>query len=181
MAASICELDDCPEHEAVAGLLVRTWGVSIHRTMKICLAASSGGHLTQLILLKGVWGENDHFFVTLRDYAAGELREHSVVYIVDWANRQHPFKLLKLAVRCLRILLKERPDVILSTGAAVGCLMCVLGKLLGKKVIWVETVSNVNALSLSGNIVRHFADLFLVQWPELAQKYKGVEYVGAVI
>ena len=149
--------------------------------MKICLASSSGGHLTQLVLLKDVWEERDHFFVTLRDYAADELREHSAVYTVDWANRRHPVKLLKLTVRCLRILLKERPDVVLSTGAAVGCLICILGKMVRKKVIWVDTISHVDRLTLSGKIVRHFADVFLVQWPELAQKYKRVEYAGAVI
>jgi len=149
--------------------------------MKICLVSSSGGHLSQLICLKEVWGQREHFFVTLRNYAADELREHSRVYIVDWANRRHPVKLLKLAIQCLVILLQERPDVILSTGAAVGCLICILGKLLGNKIIWIDTLSHVDRLTLSGNIIRHFADLFLVQWPELAQKYKQAEYVGAIV
>jgi UDP-N-acetylglucosamine:LPS N-acetylglucosamine transferase len=149
--------------------------------LKICLVASSGGHLTQLVLLKDVWGEREHFFVTLRNYAVDELRKHSQVYIVDWANRRHPAKLLKLSIQCLKILLKERPNVILSTGAAVGCLMCALGKLLGKKVIWVDTLSHVDFLTLSGNIVRQFADVFLVQWPDLAQKYRHAVYLGSVI
>ena len=149
--------------------------------MKLCLVASSGGHLTQLFLLKDVWEERGHFFVTLRDYAAEELRLHSTVYIINWANRRHPVKLLMLGIHCLKILLKEQPDVILSTGAAVGCIMCIIGKFLGKKVVWVDTISHVERLTLSGNVVRHFADLFLVQWPELAEKYKHVKYVGSVI
>lgn len=119
--------------------------------------------------------------MTLRDYAADELSEHSLAYVVDWANRRHPIKLIKLASQCLTILLRERPHVILSTGAAVGCLMCVFGKLLGKKIIWVDTISHVDRLTLSGRIVRLFADVFLVQWPELAQKYRHAEYVGSVI
>ena len=137
--------------------------------------------MTQLLLLNDVWLERDHFFVTLRDYAADELSKHSKVYVVEWANRQRPLKLLKLAIQCLKILIKEKPQVILSTGAAVGCLMCIVGKLLGKKTIWVDTISRVNGLTLSGGIVRYFADLFLVQWPELAKKYGQAEYSGAVI
>jgi UDP-N-acetylglucosamine:LPS N-acetylglucosamine transferase len=156
-------------------------GDSRPRRLKICLVSSSGGHLNQLLLLKDIWQQRDHFFVTLRDYVVDELREHSSVYVLEWANRNHPVKLLKLVIRCLAILLRERPDVILSTGAAVGCLMCVVGKSLGKKVIWVDTVSHVESLTLSGKIVRHFADVFLVQWPELEQKYRDTEYVGSII
>jgi len=82
---------------------------------------------------------------------------------------------------CARILRRARPDVVLSTGAAAGCMCCFLGKLLGARVVWVDSITNVNRLSLSGWLVRHIADLFLVQWAELTQKYPGVEYVGTIV
>jgi len=79
------------------------------------------------------------------------------------------------------VILHERPNVVISTGAAVGCIMCFLGKLLGAKVVWVDSIANVGWVSLSGRMVRHIADLFFVQWPEIAEQYSNVEYVGAVI
>jgi hypothetical protein len=60
-------------------------------------------------------------------------------------------------------------------------MVCFLGKLIGAKVIWLDSITNVNKLSLSGRMVRHIADLFLVQWPGLVEKYSNVEYAGAVI
>ena len=83
--------------------------------------------------------------------------------------------------QCLWILLKERPDVVISTGAAVGCILCLLAKLAGKKIVWIDTVSHVEHLTLSGRIIRPLADLFLVQWPALAKRYPKTKYVGAVI
>ena len=59
--------------------------------------------------------------------------------------------------------------------------MCFLGKLFGAKVIWIDSITNVERISLSGRMVRYIADLFLVQWPDLANQYKSVEYVGEVI
>jgi len=84
-------------------------------------------------------------------------------------------------LRCIRIAFRERPDVVISTGAAAGCMLCLLGKMLGAKIVWIDSITNVERISLSGRMVRYVADLFLVQWPELADRYKKVEYVGAVV
>ena len=56
-----------------------------------------------------------------------------------------------------------------------------LGKIVGSKVVWIDSITNVERISLSGRMVRYIADLFLVQWPELAGKYKNVEFVGTVV
>ena len=88
---------------------------------------------------------------------------------------------MSVLVRCMRIMFRERPDVIISTGAAPACICCFLAKLLGAKIVWVDSITNVERISLSGRLIRPFADLFLVQWPELVEKYRGVEYVGAII
>jgi hypothetical protein len=82
---------------------------------------------------------------------------------------------------CIRVVFREKFDIVLSTGAAAGCIMCFLGKLRGAKVIWLDSITNVEKMSLSGRMVRHVADLCLVQWPGLAEKYDGVEYRGSVI
>jgi hypothetical protein len=59
--------------------------------------------------------------------------------------------------------------------------MCFLSKLLGVEIIWLDSITNVERISLSGRMVRYIADLFLVQWPELAEQYVNVEYAGEVI
>jgi len=84
-------------------------------------------------------------------------------------------------IRCINVILRERPDVVISTGAAAGCIVCFLGKLLGARVVWIDSITNVERISLSGRMVRYIANLFLVQWPKLAEQYNNVEYVGAVI
>jgi beta-1,4-N-acetylglucosaminyltransferase len=149
--------------------------------VKICLAASSGGHLAQLLTMQRIWRDCPRFFVTTTDLVRNKLTSHGNVYCVGESNRQHPFRVARSFLRCVDVLLRERPDIIISTGASVGFICCMIGKLMGAQVIWIDSITNVTRLSLSGRMVRHIADLFLVQWPELAERYSHVEYVGAVI
>ena len=151
------------------------------KCMKICLAASAGGHLTQLLRLESGWNGHNTFCVTTSGIVLKKLQKYGKVYVVGECNRQHPLKVLSVLVRCIRIILKERPGVVISTGAAVGCIMCFLGKITGAKIIWVDSITNVERLSLSGRLVRHIADLFLTQWQHLAEQYRNVEYAGMII
>jgi len=149
--------------------------------MKICITASAGGHLTQLLKLSESWQEYETFYVTTSDVVREKLQKYGKAYTVGECNREHPFLVILVLIRCIKTILRERPDVVISTGAAVGCIVCFLSKLLGAKVVWVDSIANVELVSLSGRMVRHIADLFLVQWPELVEQYSNVEYVGAVI
>ncbi|MHC4159819.1 MAG: PssD/Cps14F family polysaccharide biosynthesis glycosyltransferase [Planctomycetota bacterium] len=150
--------------------------------LKICLAASAGGHLTQLLKLKDSWVGCETVYIITTNVVRSKTAKLGRVYIVGECNRQHPIRVLKVLLHCIRVVLKERPGFIISTGAAAGCIACFLGKLLvGAKVIWVDSMTNVERVSLSGRMVRYIADLFLVQWPQLAKRYKNAEYVGAVI
>ncbi|MGA2679668.1 MAG: PssD/Cps14F family polysaccharide biosynthesis glycosyltransferase [Sedimentisphaerales bacterium] len=151
------------------------------KKIKICLVASAGGHLSQLLKLVDSWNGYETFSLTTTEVVREKLQNFGPVYTVGECNRQHPILVFKVLLQCIRIILKERPDVIISTGAAVGCIACFLGKLLGAKIIWIDSITNVDRISLSGRLVRPIADLFLVQWPELAHKYSNVEYIGAVI
>ena len=149
--------------------------------MKICLAASAGGHLTQLLKLTDSWRGYKTCYVTTTGFVQGKLQKYGKVYVVGESNREHLLRVIVVLIRCIKVILHEKPNVVISTGAAVGCVMCFLGKLLGAKVIWVDSITNVEQISLSGRMIRHIADLFLVQWPELAEQYSNVEYIGAVI
>jgi len=151
--------------------------------LKICLAASSGGHLSQLQMLEKAWEGCDVFFAVTGATAARQLEKKyaAAVYSVPESNRNQPLRLLPVLGKCLAIILRERPDVVISTGAAHGCLLAFFGKMLRAKVVWVDSIANVERISLSGRIVRRFADLFLVQWPEVAERSEGVEYCGELI
>lgn len=151
------------------------------KRLRICLAASAGGHTSQLLKLANSWNGYETFYVTTTEVVRDKLSRFGSVYVVGECNRQYPMRVAKVLLRCIRIVLKERPDVVISTGAAAGCMLCLLGKMLGAKVIWIDSITNVERISLSGRMVRYIADLFLVQWPELAQKSKNVEYVGEVV
>jgi UDP-N-acetylglucosamine:LPS N-acetylglucosamine transferase len=109
------------------------------------------------------------------------LARYGPVYIVAESNRERPLKVVRALARCVRIVLKEKPGLVISTGAAVGCLAAFVAKLTGARVIWVDSIANVERLSLSGRLIRPFADLVLTQWPEVAQKYKSVEYAGYIV
>jgi UDP-N-acetylglucosamine:LPS N-acetylglucosamine transferase len=150
-------------------------------SLRIGLVASAGGHLNELLKVTQTCINDNTFAVTTSAVVNDSLRRCGKTYAVGECNRQHPLRVLVLLMRCIRIVLRQRPNVIISTGAAVGCVMCLLAKLTGARVIWLDSITNVDHLSLSGRLVRPFADLFLVQWPELAQAYGNVEYVGAVI
>jgi UDP-N-acetylglucosamine:LPS N-acetylglucosamine transferase len=149
--------------------------------LRICLAASAGGHISQLLKLSEAWKGYDTFYITTTEVMRDKLRENSKVYIVGECNHKQPVRVAKVLLKCIRILFKEEFNLVISSGAAVGCLMSFLGKIKGAKVIWLDSITNVKKLSLSGRLVRPIADLCLVQWPDLAQRYNGVEYAGAVI
>lgn len=149
--------------------------------LRICLAASAGGHISQLLKLAESWDGYETFCVTTTQVVRDKLSRFGEVYVVGECNREHPIRVVSVLLRCIRIMFRHRPDVVISTGAAAGCMLCFLGKMIGAKVVWIDSITNVERLSLSGRMVRYIADLFLVQWPELAGRYKRVEFVGTVV
>lgn len=155
--------------------------ISKNDKIRICLAASSGGHMSQLMKLSECWEGHEAIYVTTTEVLREGLSKKGRVYVVGESNHQTPLQVFKVLAKCIKIIFRERPAVVISTGAAAGCLMSFLGKLSGAKVVWMDSITNVERLSLSGRMVRYIADLFLVQWPELVNKYSKVEYAGEVI
>jgi UDP-N-acetylglucosamine:LPS N-acetylglucosamine transferase len=151
------------------------------KRIKICLAASAGGHLSQLLKLAESWQCYEVFYVsTLKSVTKG-LQRLGRFYSTGECNREQPLLAVRVLKNCIKIILKEKPDVVISTGAAPACLLCLVGKLFGAKIIWIDSIANVERLSLSGRIVRPFADLILTQWREVAVQYPNVIYEGTVI
>jgi UDP-N-acetylglucosamine:LPS N-acetylglucosamine transferase len=146
---------------------------------KVLAVASSGGHWTQLLRLMPAFSSFEVVFVTVLETYRAEVPDNKV-YVVKDANRWTKLGVIILAVRMAWIIVKERPDTIVSTGAAPGYFALLFGRLFGAKTIWVDSITNIDQLSMSGLLVGRYADLWLTQWPHLA-KPGGPHFGGAVL
>lgn len=146
--------------------------------MKICIATSAGGHLTEVRQLEETYRKVQHFFLTVKRSDTIELSKKANVFFV---NDDSVFSLPSNFLVSWKILSKERPDILISTGARTATPAIIIGKILGINIIFVESLARVKDLSLSGKVAYNLSDLFLVQWPELSKKYPKAKYWGAVI
>jgi len=131
--------------------------------------------------LEECWKGLDCFIVTTSHVVEQQMARFGKVYVVAESNRRQPLRLLKTLASCVKIMIAERPDVVITTGAAVGCMLAFLGKLLGARIAWIDSIANAERLSMSGRLVKPIADLVLTQWPDLAKRYRSVEYVGHIL
>ena len=146
---------------------------------RVLAVASAGGHWVQLQRLAPALLAHDVAFVTTDPGYRAEVRS-ARVHVVNDASRHSKLRLLLLAFRMLVILMRERPDVVVSTGAAPGYIALRLGRLVGARTIWIDSIANVEEMSLAGTFARRYADLWLTQWPHLASP-TGPRYEGAVL
>ena len=141
--------------------------------------ASGGGHWLQLQQLRDAFSEHDVTFVSVDTALASQVPEGRFHAVKD-ATREEPLDLARCAFQILRLIIRIRPDVVLSTGAAPGLFGLIFGKLFGATTIWVDSVANASQLSLSGELVGPYADLWLTQWPQL-ERTQGPCYSGSVL
>lgn len=147
--------------------------------MKICLACSSGGHLSEMKELKEVYGGYTHFFVTYRSADTIELAEKEKVHFLV-NPRRHPILTILNILQSFKRFIKEKPDIVLTTGAGVALPMCYIAKLYRKKIIFIESFCRVEKPSLFGRLIYPIANLTIVQWEPLLEYYKRAEYGGPI-
>lgn len=154
---------------------------------KVLAVSSGGGHWSELRRLQPAWaGARVDYVVTDAAYAA-EIAADPVagghrprVFVVMDANARQALRLVGLAVMMAWVVLRVRPDVVISTGAAPGYVALRLGKLAGARTVWVDSIANAEDLSVSARWSRRHSDLWLTQWPHLADQ-TGAVYAGAVL
>lgn len=147
---------------------------------KIVAISSGGGHFVELLRLRPALRGHFVVYVTVSAAYRDEVGD-APLRVVDDVTRWDRVGIARTAAQILGILLWERPDVVISTGALPGYLGIVLAKrLLGARTVWVDSLANAEELSLSGRQVRRHADLWLTQWPELAGP-GGPRHVGSVL
>jgi len=150
--------------------------------MKVCFVASCGGHFEQISNLRELAQKHDSFLLTEMKASYQNSFWKKVYYVppIDRNEKGFLCHAVKLAAKTFRIFRKEKPDVIISTGALAAFPMCLIGKLFGKKVIFIESFACVHKASLTGRCVYPFADLFLVQWEEMKAVYPKAVYRGGL-
>jgi beta-1,4-N-acetylglucosaminyltransferase len=148
---------------------------------KICIACSAGGHLTEAKQLLPTFENNKFYFLTTKRMDTIELsKKYKTIFITD--PGRNPISLIKNIFETISVLKTENPDIIISTGAGIAIPTIIIGKLTGKKTIFIESICRITKPSLAGKIAYPFSDLFLVQWEKMLEKIgKKAKYWGAVI
>ena len=148
--------------------------------MKICLVGSSGGHLTHLYMLKPYWQEQERFWVTFPKDDAKSLLEGEKMYPCYFPTNRSIKNLIRNTFVAWKVLRKEKPDLIISTGAAVAVPFFYLGKLMGKKTAYVEVFDRIDKPTLTGKLVYPVTDLFVVQGGEMERVYPKAVNLGSI-
>ncbi len=151
---------------------------------KVMFISSTGGHFNELSQLKPLLKKYDYYIVTEKEKDKMYLKEkykNKVSYLV-YGTKDHmltyPFKLLYNTLKSFFIYLKFRPKVIITTGAHTAGPMCLIGKIFGSKIIFIESMANIKTKTITGRIVYKFADLFIVQWESMLSLYPKAKYGG---
>ena len=148
--------------------------------MKIGLVGSSGGHLTHLYMLKPTWQKYERFWVTFDKEDARSLLKEEKVYSCYYPTNRNIKNLIRNTFVAWKVLRKEKPDILVSSGAAVAVPFFYLGKLLGKKLIYIEVFDRVDKPTLTGRLVYPITDQFIVQWEEQLKVYPKAINLGSI-
>ncbi|MEM1345651.1 MAG: UDP-N-acetylglucosamine--LPS N-acetylglucosamine transferase [Pseudomonadota bacterium] len=157
---------------------------------RVIAIASGGGHWVQLMRLRPAWdGQALTYVTTVAGYEA-EVRRDALArgqavprfFTVTDANlKERKLHLLRQLLQVAWIVLTTRPHAVVSTGASLGYFALRLGRLIGARTIWIDSIANAEELSLSGRKIGRHADVWLTQWPELADEGRGLHYEGSVL
>lgn len=147
---------------------------------KVCLISSSGGHFEQLLRLSRLDKDYSVYYVTERTpYSVDKKDTHYVKQI----NRKEKFLLINiflLFVQSLKIFIKEKPDVIISTGALCVIPSFLIGKLFHKKLIFIESFAKIKTPTKTGRLIYKISDVFIVQWKSMLKYYPNAVYLGSI-
>jgi UDP-N-acetylglucosamine:LPS N-acetylglucosamine transferase len=149
--------------------------------MRVLLVCSPGGHLQQMLALKPAWGEFDRAWATLPSADVEFLLEGEWVTLAHGPTNRSVKNLFRNLAVAWRLIRAHRPEAILSTGAGIAVPFFVVGKLLRVRLVYVESVTRTESISLSGRLLYPLANRFFTQWPESAERLRRAEYAGGIL
>lgn len=150
------------------------------KNIKVCLVGSSGGHLDHLYKLKPFWEDKERFWATFDKEDAKSQLHGEQIYPVYYPSNRSIKALCINTHRAIKILRKEKPDLIISAGAAPAVPFFYIGKLMGAKLIYIETFDRFDKMSMSGKLCSKIADVFVVQWEEMLKICPKAVYFGSL-
>ncbi len=149
---------------------------------KICFAASSGGHFEQLSMLKPLMEKYESCVVTEKTEYRAVIKDQKMYYMHQ-VNRKEKTMLIWLvlnAFKSLKVLLIEKPDIVITTGVLAMIPLCILAKIFGKKLIYIESFAKISSPTETGKLLYKFADRFYVQWESMKKFYPNAIYLGGI-
>lgn len=149
---------------------------------KVCFAASSGGHYEQLLILKPLMEKYDSFVVTEKTSYETTVKGEKMYYMHQ-VNRKEVLFLIWMLLnifKSIAIIIKERPNVIITTGVLAIIPLCLLVKVTGGKLIYIESFAKVTSPTKTGKFMYHFADQFYVQWESMKVIYPKAICLGGI-
>lgn len=147
---------------------------------KVCLVGSSGGHLTHLYLLKPFWEEKERFWVTFGKDDAKSILEDEKMYECYFPTNRNIKNLIKNTFLAIKIIRKEKPKLIISSGAGVAVPFFYIGKIFGAKTIFIEVFDRIDKSTITGKLVYPVTDIFIVQWEEMKKVYPKAINLGGI-
>ena len=148
--------------------------------MKICLVGSSGGHLAHLNMLKPFWKDEERFWVTFDKEDARSILKDEKMYSCHFPTNRNLKNLIKNTFLAIKVVKKEKPDVIISSGAAVAVPFFYIGKLFGAKTVYIEVFDRIDKPTVTGKLVYPVTDKFIVQWEEMKKVYPKAINLGSI-
>ena len=147
---------------------------------KVCLVGSSGGHLTHLYLLKPFWEEKERFWVTFGKEDAKSILDNEKMYECYFPTNRNIKNLIKNTFLAIKIIRKEKPKLIISSGAGVAVPFFYIGKIFGTKTIFIEVFDRIDKPTITGKLVYPVTDIFIVQWEEMKKVYPKAINLGGI-
>ena len=151
---------------------------------KVLFISSTGGHLSEMMMLNDLFKKYDYHIITEKTKTTKNLKDkyHNKIDYMVYGTKDHPFSYpFKLLINCFKSVyfyFKIRPDFIVTTGAHTAGPICCLGKIFGSKIIYIETFANMRTKTITGRLIYKFADLFIVQWKSMLKLYPKATYGG---
>lgn len=146
---------------------------------KLLAAASGGGHWVQLLRLRDAFQDFETVYVSMFDNYADAVPGARLHTIPD-ASRFNKMSFVKVWTKAVRIMARERPKAVVTTGSAPMLSFIILGRMMGAHTLWVDSIANAERLSSSGRLAKKLAHRTISQWPDVAAR-EGVECWGAVL
>lgn len=144
---------------------------------KVLFISSTGGHLSEMLQLKDMFNRYDYRIITEKTKSNLKLKKYygnRINYLV-YGTKDHmlsyPFKLIYNCFKSLYLYLKIHPDYVITTGAHTAGPMCLIAKIFGSRVIYIETFANINTKTITGKLLYPVSDKFIVQWDSMKKLY----------